>query len=74
MVAFCGLKQEENQFIVNISDGILDTCSNNYNKFVSGTTFAELKIVASKEIDILLPPLELQDKFGEIVTSYENLY
>ncbi len=46
---------------------------NNYNKFASGTTFAELKIVALKEIDILLPPLELQDKFGEIVTSYENL-
>jgi len=37
----------------------------NYSAIASGTTFAELKIVALKGISILNPPVELQNQFAE---------
>ena len=36
----------------------------NYHNIASGTTFAELKIVALKKLQILLPPLDIQKEFG----------
>ncbi|MFI3249540.1 MAG: restriction endonuclease subunit S [Eubacteriales bacterium] len=46
--------------------------SNDYLKIASGTTFAELKIFALKQVEIHLPPLPLQEKFAEIVTKIEE--
>ncbi len=45
----------------------------NYNKIASGTTFAELKIVALKKIILPLPPIELQTQFAYIVSKAEAL-
>ncbi|WP_235893567.1 restriction endonuclease subunit S [Cognatilysobacter lacus] len=45
----------------------------NYSKIASGTTFAELKIFALKAIKILMPPLQEQARFGEIVDSIYKL-
>lgn len=39
----------------------------NYSAIASGTTFAELKIVNLKAMNILSPPLALQRKFSELV-------
>ncbi|MCU7555893.1 restriction endonuclease subunit S [Alteromonas sp. ASW11-19] len=39
----------------------------NYSSIASGTTFAELKIVALKNLNILLPPANLQLKYSEII-------
>ncbi|MCA1745861.1 MAG: hypothetical protein LC643_09230, partial [Bacteroidales bacterium] len=41
----------------------------NYSDIASGTTFAELKIVALKRILLLAPPLDLQDKFGSRIEN-----
>ncbi len=43
----------------------------NYSKIASGTTFAELKIFALKALDIQVPPVELQDKFSNVVEKIE---
>lgn len=43
----------------------------NYPKIASGTTFAELKIFALKKLNILLPPLDLQNRFGNAVELIE---
>lgn len=45
---------------------------NDYNNIASGTTFAELKIFALKNVDIMLPPLPLQTRFAAIVTAIES--
>lgn len=45
---------------------------NDYKNIASGTTFAELKIFALKDVDIILPPLPLQQKFANIVTEIET--
>ena len=45
----------------------------NYNKIASGTTFAELKIVALKKIQVPMPPIELQTQFAQIVEKIEAL-
>jgi type I restriction enzyme S subunit len=37
----------------------------NFSKIASGTTFAELKIVELKKVNILCPPIELQNQFAE---------
>ena len=42
----------------------------NYEKIASGTTFAELKIFALKAIEVLMPPINLQEEFS---VKYENL-
>lgn len=38
-----------------------------YPKLGSGSTFAEFKIFLLKDIDILIPPIELQNEFAEFV-------
>lgn len=40
-----------------------------YSKIASGTTFAELKIFALKNLNILAPPLDLQNRFAKISES-----
>ena len=44
-----------------------------YKSIASGTTFAELKIFALKGLSVMLPPIELQNKFSEIVKKTEIL-
>ncbi len=41
----------------------------NYSAIASGTTFAELKIVNLKAMNILSPPIALQRKFSELVKA-----
>lgn len=45
----------------------------NYKSIASGTTFAELKIVALKQIKIPVPPKELQLKYSLVVEGAEFL-
>lgn len=44
-----------------------------YNKIASGTTFAELKIFSLKDIDVILPPIELQNEFTEFVEQTDSI-
>jgi type I restriction enzyme S subunit len=44
----------------------------NYSKIASGTTFAELKIVALKKIKFLEPPLSLQNEYAGKITLIEK--
>jgi type I restriction enzyme S subunit len=44
----------------------------NYSNIASGTTFAELKIVALKKMDIFYPELKLQNQFAERVKAIET--
>lgn len=44
-----------------------------YKSIASGTTFAELKIFALKDLAVLVPPIGLQNKFADIVQSTETL-
>ena len=44
----------------------------NYSNYASGTTFAELKIVALKSMRILNPPINLQNQFGERIAIIEQ--
>ena len=44
-----------------------------YNKIASGTTFAELKIFALKDLGIILPPIELQNQFADFVKQVDKL-
>lgn len=44
-----------------------------YNSIASGTTFAELKIVALKSINITIPSVVLQNQFAAIVEKVEFL-
>ena len=46
--------------------------STNYARIASGTTFAELKIFALKELQIQVPNMELQHRFAAIVESVEG--
>ncbi|KZN29049.1 hypothetical protein N480_09785 [Pseudoalteromonas luteoviolacea S2607] len=41
----------------------------NYNSIASGTTFAELKIVALKNLDILIPPDDLQIEYSQLMET-----
>lgn len=43
-----------------------------YNNIASGTTFAELKIFALKNLEIMLPPIELQNQFAHFVKKTEK--
>jgi type I restriction enzyme S subunit len=43
-----------------------------YANIASGTTFAELKIVALKKIKTLLPPIELQNEFADKIALIEQ--
>lgn len=44
-----------------------------YNKIASGTTFAELKIFSLNDIDVVIPPIELQNEFAEFVTQTDTI-
>lgn len=44
-----------------------------YNKIASGTTFAELKIFALKALNIIMPPMELQNQFADFVKQVDKL-
>ena len=44
----------------------------NYNNIASGTTFAELKIVALKKMNIFYPDIALQNQFAERVQAIES--
>ncbi|HBG1231371.1 TPA: restriction endonuclease subunit S [Clostridioides difficile] len=44
-----------------------------YNKIASGTTFSELKIFALKALDIMIPPLGLQNQFSDFVKQVDKL-
>jgi len=43
-----------------------------YLNIASGTTFAELKIFSLKNVKLMIPPLDLQNKFATIVSEIEN--
>ena len=43
-----------------------------YDSIASGSTFSELKIFALKELQIFVPPLELQNQFAEFVQFVEK--
>ncbi|MBL1458148.1 MAG: restriction endonuclease subunit S [Methylophaga sp.] len=43
-----------------------------YSNYASGTTFAELKIVALKGMAILNPPIQLQNQFAERISIIEQ--
>ena len=43
----------------------------NYNNIASGTTFAELKIVALKKMNVFYPDMKLQNQFAERVQAIE---
>jgi type I restriction enzyme S subunit len=44
----------------------------NYNNIASGTTFAELKIVALKKMNIFYPDIALQNQFADSVKAIET--
>ena len=43
-----------------------------YPKLGSGSTFAEFKIFLLKDIDVLIPPIELQDQFAAFVEQTDK--
>jgi type I restriction enzyme, S subunit len=43
----------------------------NYSNIASGTTFAELKIVALKKMKVFYPEMDLQNQFAERVRAIE---
>ena len=43
-----------------------------YPKLGSGSTFAEFKIFLLKDIDVLIPPIELQDQFSAFVEQTDK--
>ncbi|MFD3259493.1 restriction endonuclease subunit S [Paenibacillus lentus] len=45
---------------------------NDYLKIASGTTFAELKIFSLKNIELIIPPVELQNVFAERLLVINN--
>ena len=44
-----------------------------YPKLGSGSTFAEFKIFLLKDIDALIPPIELQNQFAAFVRQVDKL-
>ena len=44
-----------------------------YHKLGSGSTFAEFKIFVLQNIDVLIPPIELQNKFAAFVKQVDKL-
>ena len=43
-----------------------------YPKLGSGSTFVEFKIFVLKDIDVLIPPRELQEQFAEFVKQVDK--
>ena len=46
--------------------------SEEYPKLGSGSTFAEFKIFLLKEMDVIIPPKALQDKFAAFVEQVDK--
>ena len=44
-----------------------------YSRLGSGSTFAEFKIFLLKDMDVLLPPIELQNQFADFVRATDKL-
>lgn len=44
----------------------------NFSKIASGTTFAELKIVELKKVNVLCPPITLQNQFAKKIALIEQ--
>lgn len=57
---------------VYIQFALRERLISDYSNIASGTTFAELKIFALKNVDIMLPPLPSQTRFATIVTEIET--
>jgi len=55
-----------------IQYALKDKFLRDYSNIASGTTFAELKIFSLKKVEIMVPPINLQNKFENIVTQIEN--
>lgn len=43
-----------------------------YPKLGSGSTFAEFKIFLLKDVDVIMPPIEIQNKFANIVEQIDK--
>lgn len=43
-----------------------------YPKLGSGSTFAEFKIFLLKDMDVLVPPRNVQNQFADFVTSIDK--
>lgn len=63
---------EQSSDNVYIQFALRERLISDYNNIASGTTFAELKIFALKNVDIMLPPLPLQIRFASVVTEIET--
>lgn len=46
--------------------------STNYSNIASGTTFAELKIVALKKIKTIVPPIDIQNQFAQKIALIDQ--
>ncbi len=55
-------------YLKNVIRNIFKT---EYSKMSSGSTFAELKIFTLKELQLILPQIELQNKFAEKIKNIE---
>lgn len=55
-----------------IQYALKDKLSNDYSNIASGTTFAELKIFSLKQVKLMIPPLNLQNKFASIVSEIDS--
>lgn len=58
---------------VYLQYALKDKFLNDYSNIASGTTFAELKIFALKDIDILMPNIELQNQYAEFIKQVDKL-
>ncbi|MEH7347133.1 restriction endonuclease subunit S [Bacillus sp. JJ1532] len=55
-----------------IQYALKDKLIRDYSNIASGTTFAELKIFSLKNVKIMIPPLDLQNKFESIVNKIDD--
>ncbi|MEC2113199.1 restriction endonuclease subunit S [Bacillus stercoris] len=54
-----------------IQYALKDKLIRDYSRIASGTTFAELKIFSLKKLKLMVPPLDLQNKFASIVSEID---
>lgn len=54
-----------------IQYALKDKLIRDYSSIASGTTFAELKIFSLKKLKLMVPPLDLQNKFASIVSEID---
>lgn len=55
-----------------LQHALKETIMADYESIASGTTFAELKIFALKALQIMVPPLKLQELFSNFVANVER--